>query len=133
MMPPRPWPAPGAASDGAATPSAGAENTAFGWTALARPLMPALTDRIMGLRSDEIEMPHVCRTCGHLWKSHVDGRCAHLFGMEGDFAHLCGCSPDEREVLYPLLPGELGPAQAQPIGIAAAVAAVAAVTIALRR
>ena len=121
MLPPRPWPVP--------TPRAASQVPEPTSAALNGPLMPAVVDQIMGNRyGDDPEMPHICKTCGHSWKGHIDGRCKHLFGMEGDFAHICGCSPDEREVLYPLLPGELG----QSVGMAAAVAAVATM-LAIRR
>jgi len=145
VMPPRPWPLP---TDLRSSPL---------WTT-PNPAMPATASQIMGMPASasvasigpaiagiggmagQGVAPHEtgdvsadCKTCGHLWRLHENGRCGHLFGMEGAFAHVCGCGPDEREVLYPLLPGELGPAPTEPIGMAAAVAAVAAVALAIRR
>ena len=119
MLPPIPWPGPRAINAMPQNPL---------MPAAAGALMPAVMDRIMNNRPSP-SPALICKTCGHEWGSHKDGRCAHLFGMEGDFAHICGCSPDERGELYPPLPGELGPA----IGGIAATVAAAAVMMSIRR
>lgn len=128
VMPPRPWPEPLVPQIQGLASMIGPQ-AQQGLTSPMGPLMPALVDRIMGARTaDDIEMPHICKTCGHAWKAHVNERCVHLFGMEGDFAHVCGCSPDERQVLYPLLPGELGP---EPAGITPAMTGIAGAALAV--
>src|ERR1043166_229702 len=40
----------------------------------------------------------LCIICGHDGTGHSAGRCSHIFGMEGDYAHVCGCEGD-RETL----------------------------------